>query len=169
MAKKTEKRIVWDTPKIEEAARKMDDGYILKSYEMPFFEGREGLKKAKLSFRLSDTELDEYMKCKLDMNHFFENYCFVKSEDGDFHKIQLRDYQEDMIDLFKSNKLNILMASRQVGKCVDFSTEVDIMTDDGTEYTTQLFKIYHKSLENKTIYDYLRYGIYSILSSKYMK
>ena len=112
------KRIVWDSNTVEDTTQKMNDGYVLKTHEIPFFDKIIGLRKAGLTFKLSKDEIEEYMKCKLDIKYFANNYCYVKSEDGQFHPLKLRDYQYDMLDLFDNNKLSILMASRQVGKTI---------------------------------------------------
>ena len=112
------KRVVWTTEKVEEAKKLLDDGYILKGYEIPFFEKKPGLRKSGISFSFSDFELEEYTRCKIDIKYFIENYCYVKSEDGLYRKMKLRDYQYDIIDLLDNNKNNIVMASRQVGKTI---------------------------------------------------
>ena len=92
-------------------------------FEIPFFEKTIGLRKSGITFGFTDNEvngneLEEYTKCKIDINYFANNYCFIKSEDGAFHKMTLRDYQYDILDLYDNNKLSILMASRQVGKTI---------------------------------------------------
>jgi hypothetical protein len=40
--------------------------------------------------------------------------------------IRLRDYQEEIINSFKANRFNILMASRQIGKCLYPSSQIII-------------------------------------------
>ena len=163
MNTKGKNKITWDSGSVAQVEKDMDDGYILKAAEIPFFKKTVGLRKSGLPFRLSEEEVNEYMKCKVNIFHFIESYCFVKSEDGEFHKITLRDYQSDIIELFNNNKLNILMASRQVGKCVDFLTDVEIYdTKKESEYKLPLFKLYFKN-KSKNIYDYIKYGIYSII------
>lgn len=161
----TQRRLVWTTEKVKEAEKKLDDGYILKGYEIPFFEKKPGLRKAGISFSFSDFELEEYLKCKLDITYFIENYCFVKSEDGLYHKMSLRDYQYDIVDLFKNNKMNILMASRQVGKCMEFNTPLYIYNKRLKVYRRlKFFQVLFKYKRNKTIYDYIKYGIYTLIN-----
>lgn len=113
-----EKRIVWTTELVESTKKKLDDGFILKNIEIPYFEKKTGLRKRDCTFKFSQDELDEYTKCKLDIRYFANNYCFIKSEDGSFKVMRLRDYQYDILDLYNNNKSSILMASRQVGKTV---------------------------------------------------
>ena len=160
-----EKRFVWTTKLVEEAKKKLDDGYILKGYEIPFFEKTPGLRKAGLTFKFSEDEYQEYIKCKLDIKHFIKHYIKIKSEDGLFHEMKLRDYQHDVIDLYDKNKLSILMASRQVGKCMEYNTPLYIYNKKLKVYKkVKFFQLLFKYKENKTIYDYIKHGLYSLIN-----
>lgn len=117
MAEK-ERKIVWTTKKVEDAAQKLNDGYILPNHENPFWERTVGLRKKGISFGFTGIEYDEYVKCKLDVKYFANNYCYIKVEDGHYKQMSIRDYQYDILDLYNNNKYSILMASRQVGKTV---------------------------------------------------
>tara|TARA_R110000772_G_scaffold2410_2_gene8406 strand:+ start:25838 stop:26350 length:513 start_codon:yes stop_codon:yes gene_type:complete len=162
--KKEEKRIVWTTKKVEEAAKKLNDGYILPNYEIPFWEKTVGLRKAGISFGFTDMELDEYTKCKIDIRHFANNYCFIKTEDGSFKVMNLRDYQYDILDLYDDNKFSILMASRQVGKCFIYNTELKIYNKKTKVYENiKFFRFIFKIKKKKTIYNYLKYFIYTLI------
>jgi hypothetical protein len=103
---------------VEEAAEKINNGFVLTRVENPFHEGIIGLRKSKVTFRMAPTELQEYIKCKTDVHYFAENYCWIKGEKGEPVQLKLRDYQKDILDKFYNNRFNILMASRQVGKTI---------------------------------------------------
>jgi hypothetical protein len=165
MAKKEEKRVVWTTEKVKEAQKKLDEGYILKGYEIPFFEKTPGLRKGGITFKFTEEEFDEYIKCKMDIKYFIENYIFIKSEDGLFHHMKLRDYQHEIVDLYDKNKLSILMASRQVGKCFSYTTPILIYNKKLNVYKkVKFFQLLFKYKKTKTIYDYIKYGLYMLLS-----
>lgn len=119
-----ERKVVWTTKKVEDAARKLNEGFILPSYENPFFEKTVGLRKAGISFGMTQHEIDEYTKCKLDVRYFAEKYCYIKLEDGSYGNMRIRDYQYDILDLYDNNKYSILMASRQVGKAQPLDSTV---------------------------------------------
>ena len=70
---------------------------------------------------MSAAEIDEYVKCKMDVHYFAEKYCWVKGEKGEPVKLKLRDYQQEILDNFFNNRFNILMASRQTGKTISSS------------------------------------------------
>lgn len=114
------KRVVFSTSFVEKVTNKMEDGFMPSNLENPYYDKKIGLRKAKLPFRLTDEELSEYTKCKLDVKYFANNHCKVKVEDGTYDIISLRDYQYDIVDMFQnpSNKFNILLSSRQIGKTI---------------------------------------------------
>lgn len=114
------KRIVFSTKMVDSVTKKMDEGYLPSNAENPYFDKKIGLRKENIPFKLTPEEQEEYIKCKIDVKYFANNYCKVKTEDGTYKIIKLRDYQYDILDMFQnpSNKFNILMASRQIGKTI---------------------------------------------------
>lgn len=157
MAEKKEKRLVWSSKKVEEAATKLDEGYVLSGYEIPFFEKKPGHRKANLSFKLTDHELDEYIKCSTDIKYFMQNYCFIKSEDGNYHIMKLRDYQDDIIDLYHNNPLSILMSSRQSGKCLTYNSVLNVMDKQGNQFDMRIGELYFKILKKEGKLTFLKY------------
>lgn len=112
------KQIIWTTKLVEDAIEKLNDGYLLKRTENPFFEGVIGMRRSGLSFKMTEDEIQEYIKCKMDIHYFAEKYCFVKGEEGQPIKIKLRDYQNEILDNSMKYRFNILMGSRQIGKSI---------------------------------------------------
>lgn len=166
MAKKDKnmKRMVFTTDKVKEATDNLNDGAILKGYENPWFKGDIGIRKAGLAFKMSSEEKEEYVKCAMDIQYFTEKYCKVKTDDGTTGNIRLRDYQGDILDSFVNNRFNILMASRQIGKCNDLITRVLAYdTSTNTSIEVPLYELYYGYKKNKTIYDKVKYSLYSLL------
>lgn len=58
----------------------------------------------------------ELEKCRDDIVYFAENYFYIVTLDEGLVKIQLRDYQKDMLKNFMEDRFNIVLASRQSGK-----------------------------------------------------
>ena len=114
-----EKKFVFTSENIEEITQKISDGYVIKRYQNPWFKNEVGVRRSGITFALSDYEIQEYIKCKLDIHYFAEKYCKVKREDGSIGNIRLRDYQKDILDLYTKNRFSILCASRQAGKTVN--------------------------------------------------
>jgi hypothetical protein len=112
------RQIIWTTKMVEEATEKINNGFVLTRLENPFFEKVIGLKTSGLTFKMSNDEQEEYIKCALDIHYFARTYCYIKGEEGQPIIIPLRDYQNEILDNFFNNRFNILMASRQIGKTI---------------------------------------------------
>jgi len=143
MAKQEQERqMVFTTRLVDEATDKINDGIVIKRFQNPWLKSEVGLRRAGVSFRMSPEEQEEYIKCALNVDYFTEKYCKVKTEDGSIDHIQLRDYQEEILENFVKNRFNILMASRQVGKCFSFNTLCSI-EKDGVIIDFRIGKLYY--------------------------
>ncbi len=119
------KKYVFTSENVSNITKQMGDGYIPKNYQIPWFQKEVGVRKSGLSFQFTKEEFDEYLKCSQDVHHFAEKYCKIKREDGSIGEITLRDYQVDILNLFKNPRV-ILAASRQSGKCIAFNNKVEL-------------------------------------------
>jgi len=90
-------------------------GQNISRSERLFFQTIDGTRKAGIKYLMSFEEMVEWSKCYNDIDYFINNYCKIRIEDGSIGKIQLRDYQKEILDLFKENKYSILFKSRQTG------------------------------------------------------
>jgi len=161
-----EKRIVFTTDKVKKITKQLADGFQIPREMNPWWSGEVGVRKAGLTFSLTEEELAEYWKCAVDVHHFAENYCKIKTEDGSVKNIKLRDYQKDILDLYDDNRFSILMASRQVGKCISFKTKVIVRyykNGNIIEDEIPIYKLFHYAKKRKGFLDYLKYGIYKMI------
>ena len=113
------KKVVFTSELVEKTTQRIHDGEKIQRFENPWFMGEIGVRRSGVTFKLSDFELNEYIRCKLDIHYFAEKYCKVKTEDGSIQHITLRDYQKDILDLYTKNRFSILMGSRQIGKTIN--------------------------------------------------
>lgn len=74
------------------------------------------LKKANTRVEYSEHELSEYIKCAGDPKYFIKNYMKIVNLDEGIIKFNLRDYQEEFVDLMHSNRFVITLQPRQAGK-----------------------------------------------------
>lgn len=118
MAEKKVRQMIFTTELVDKATDDINDGVVVKRYQNPWLKSEVGLRRAGVTFRMTEEEQNEYVKCALDIDHFVEKYCKVKTEDGSVGHIKLRDYQKEMLSSFVNNRFTILMASRQVGKTI---------------------------------------------------
>jgi hypothetical protein len=141
-------------------------GKLLKRYEKVWFQNVRGVRKPYLTFAMTDDEFEEYVKCKINIQYFAENYCQIKREDGTVGPMRLRDYQKDIIELYTKNPRSILMASRQTGKCMTFVTEIVILSKSGDIKKIPIGLLYYNELKkerNLTILEKIKIKLYKIL------
>ena len=124
--KSQEIKTVFTSSLVNTIVDKINDGIVVKRHENPWFKNEVGIRRSGITFRMSDFEIEEYIKCKLDIHYFAEKYCMVKTEDGSIRNITLRDYQKEILDLYTKSRFSILMGSRQIGKCFSFNTLVEV-------------------------------------------
>jgi hypothetical protein len=162
-----EKQMIFTTKLVDESTDKINDGIVIKRYQNPWLKSEVGLRRAGVSFRMSPEEQEEYIKCALDVHYFTEQYCKVKTEDGSVGQIKLREYQKEILDNFVNSRFNILMASRQVGKCNQLITRVlcEIIDDKGniTKIEIPMYKLLFMYKINKNLFDYIKYSLYKII------
>ena len=112
-------RIVWSTKQINDLLVAMDQGYRPK-IKLPFYEGRQFLRKGNIVFEYTDEEITELARCATDIVYFAEKYAVVMTDEG-IQQVKLRDYQKTMLRNFQNERFNIVLASRQMGKTVTAS------------------------------------------------
>lgn len=159
------KQTIWTSKLIEDVTEQINMGFNPKGVNNPFYEGTVGLRKSGIVFKMSQMELEEYIKCKMDIHHFAENYCYVKGDQGEPIKLKLRDYQTEILDNFFNNRFNILMASRQVGKCIGFNELVEAQIGDNIIFI-RIGKLYYdtlKEIKGLTLLQRVKIFLYDIL------
>lgn len=139
---KAETSFAWTSEKVEKLMLALEEGYKPKS--TPFYEGNFNLKKGNIVFNYTAHEIKEIKRCATDIVYFANTYCTVMTDYG-LQTIELRPYQEEMLRSFQQNRFSICLASRQIGKCVSFSTEIYIMKD-GKGFKTTIGDLYFSQL-----------------------
>ena len=133
-----ETQMVFTTEIVEEIRLKNDQGYKIARHEKYWAENYTMTKRDGIVFHLNDNEVMEYIKCSrgIDANgdpildksqiivqtgieYFAEKYCKIKNELGQVNNIRLRDYQNDILNMFIDNRFSILLGSRQIGKTIN--------------------------------------------------
>jgi hypothetical protein len=159
------RQIIWDSKMIEDATERINNGFVLSRLENPFFEKVVGLRTSGLVFKMSPEEQEEYIRCALDIHYFASTYCYIKGEEGQPIIIPLRDYQKEILDNFFNNRFNILMASRQIGKCFSFNTKVLIQMNDQL-LEVRFGKLYYSlisKLRKLTILERIKIKLYDLI------
>jgi len=167
MAEEKEKQMVFTTKLVDDATDKINDGVVVKRYQNTWLKGEVGIRRSGVTFKMSPAEQQEYIRCALDIHYFTEQYCKTKREDGSVGSITLRDYQKDILDNFVNSRFNILMASRQVGKCNQLITRVlcEFIDDKDNIINIEIpmYKLLFMYKINKNLFDYIKYYLYKII------
>jgi hypothetical protein len=155
------------TERVNEILYKEEHALKLTRGEKLWFNGKPGVRRRGIRFAMTPDELDEYIKCKLSIYYFAENYCKIKLEDGTVGQMKLRDYQKDILRLYTENRYSILMASRQVGKCSLSDTFINVKDEiNGNIFKITLGLLYFKTLKAQrklTFIENIKYFLYYIL------
>lgn len=112
-------KLIWSTKAINELVAAMDKGYRPK-VPMPFYEGKQFLRRGNIVFEYTEEEIAELTRCANDIVYFASKYAVVMTDEG-IRNVKLRDYQEDLLRDFQNERFNIVLASRQMGKTVTAS------------------------------------------------
>ena len=112
-------KLIWSTKSINELILALDKGYR-PQVSLPFYEGKQFLRKGNIVFEYTADEIAELSKCANDIVYFAERYAVVMTDDG-IQKVKLREYQKKLLSDFQHNRFNIVLASRQMGKTVTAS------------------------------------------------
>lgn len=80
------------------------------------YNGLPNLKRANIKIKWTKEMLAERKRCKEDIVYFAENYCCIEHVDYGIIRVQLRDYQKDMLRIMAGNRLMAANLSRQLGK-----------------------------------------------------
>jgi len=112
-------KLVWSTVAVNNLEVALDKGYR-PQVSMPFYEGKQFLRKGNIVFEYTDGEIEELARCANDIVYFAERYAVVMTDEG-IQQVILRDYQKDLLRDFQHNRFNVVVAARQMGKTVTAS------------------------------------------------
>ena len=128
--------VVYSSALIDQMLEDRRKGYQIDM--SPFFQGNVMYRDAGVSFKYTQEELEEILKCSEDCLYFVEKYCKFLNDKGRT-LVNLRDYQKDILKLYSDevwdeeigdaipkNRYVILLQSRQTGKCVEGCTEIEL-------------------------------------------
>lgn len=140
-------KLVWSTKSVNELLLALDKGYRPK-IALPFYEGKQFLRKGNIVFEYTEAEISELAKCANDIVYFAEKYAVVMTDDG-VQQVQLRDYQKKLLYDFQHNRFNVVLASRQMGKCSLYNTKIDIKDPHGNKKTITIGELFYTLLKSK--------------------
>lgn len=78
--------------------------------------GKPNLKRAYVKTSYTKEMMQEWLKCRNDILYFARNYCVITHIDFGTIRINLYDYQEELLELLANNRLSVANQSRQQAK-----------------------------------------------------
>ena len=132
---------IWTTKLVNEALQKIESG---DEVDLSCFWNQDtGFRAADINFQMTQEETEEFIKCSEDVIYFANKYCYAMTDDG-IANINLRDYQRDMLRDFQNNRFVIMLASRQIGKCILFNTRIKVFNKrENCEQNLPIFEFRH--------------------------
>lgn len=109
------KDLVWTTQRVDKWMKDYSEGVIHKN--SPWLDGTIGVRNPNIVFEYTPKEIEELTKCAKDIMYFANNYCYCLYGSRGYQPLKLRDYQEEMLKTYSTNRFSICCASRQCGKC----------------------------------------------------
>lgn len=134
--KQKRKKTIYSTAVINQLIDDYQQGYDIDY--TPFFMRDTQLRAENIPFKMTEEEMEEYQKCYDDPVYYAEKYAKFQTDKGR-ELVDLREYQKKVIrvvteedydeenDLvYPTNRSVIWLASRQVGKCQFFGSNIDV-------------------------------------------
>lgn len=118
--------IAWSTEKITKLLEDYNRGLvdITKIHNTPFLNNDPNQRKPGIPYSYTREEIIELKKCASDIVYFGDKYCKLFTEEG-YVNVKLRDYQQGILKGLSEHNRSILLASRQIGKCLCFNELVE--------------------------------------------
>lgn len=144
--------IKWTTKRIKDLMIQIEQSGSIPRYN-PFFNNDSTLLAADINFGLTEEEFIDKTKVSNDVFYFATTHAKVKTDEGEVKEIKkLRNYQKNLLYHFKKHKFNVVLASRQIGKCVHPFTHVEIEMN-GERSTMPIFELFYRTKPRVSLYD----------------
>jgi len=88
--------------------------------------GNPNLPVANAVFEYTPEMVDHIAKCENSLLYFAENFFYIIDPDEGKTIIPLFDYQTRLLESFEKNRFNIVLSSRQSGKCFSENTSIKV-------------------------------------------
>lgn len=105
-----------------------DDFYYFKDRfnQRTHYKDKPNLKRCGQPINWTQEMVEEWVRCRDDVIYFAEKYGSIVHIDYGSIRVQLRDYQKDMLRLMYENRMTIYCLSRQLGKCLHKDSMVKV-------------------------------------------
>ena len=144
------KNKVWNSARVADCIILIEDGRDNEIIgRTPFHEGNPEWRTADIVYDYSEEEMREIARCASDVVYFANKYCMAMTDYG-IQKITLRTYQEEVLKSFQSNRFNVFLASRQIGKTLLSQTIIEILNKSSNKSQKITYYKFYYSIIQKT-------------------
>lgn len=84
------------------------------------------LKRDGVKLNYTKEQIEEIIKCREDVLYFANNYIKIISLDKGLVLFDTYDFQDEMLEAMDNNRFSIFLLARQMGKCLSYSTCINI-------------------------------------------
>jgi hypothetical protein len=159
------KNRIWTTEEVNNLIHLIrDKGYNPKNH--PFFEGNPNWKAPGINYEYTEEEFIECIKCSRDVVYFANNYAYSMTDEG-VRQLNLRDYQEDVLETYQNYQHIVFLSSRQMGKCIDgLETLMLKNINNRMEIELPIFELFYQEKQKHkklNIFDKIVYNLYNLL------
>lgn len=86
----------------------------------------DAIKEPNIEESFEDWQIEEIQKCRNDVHYFIETYVKIKHPSRGAVPFVMFPYQKEMITVFAENRWSVILAGRQMGKCLSARTQVNL-------------------------------------------
>ena len=155
-------QVIWSTKSLDAAVNAIKQGLPLKAN--PFIGNNTKLLKPELVFKRTDEEVEDYIRCMNDVI-YFASKCYIIQPTG-LEACVLRDYQIDYLKHLQENRFSILLAARQIGKCLNMLNFIRIKLKNN-KFDKKLEKLFYYKLEDD-IYLVPLFELYNLYDNSFI-
>lgn len=155
--------VKWTTQRIKDMLVQIDQTGIIPRYN-PFYNQDPTLFAGEINFGMTEEETLDRARVVKDIFYFAITHVQIKTDEGEVKKVkELRNYQKNLLWHLDKYRFNIVLASRQIGKCVHPFTRVEVEINKVFQ-VIPVFELFYKTRPKLTIFDRI---IYFLLRKSY--
>jgi len=152
----------WSTKKIKDLLVQIDQTGVIPRYN-PFYNNDAQLFAGDINFGYTEEEIIDKTKVAQDIFYFATQHAQVKTDEGIMRIKSLRNYQKNILHHLNAYRFNIILASRQIGKCVHPFTNVCVELNNKVQ-NLPIFEVFYQTRPKLSLFDKV---MYSLLKTSY--
>jgi hypothetical protein len=109
-----------------------------------YYNGLKNIKASGVQISYTAEQVTEWIKCSKDPIYFIKKYVKVIHVDKGVVPFELYKFQEDIINTYHENRKAVILTARQMGKCCQADTLINIRNKETGEVLTITMGEFHE-------------------------